>query len=87
MITLLKILIKDRDKMVLRFEQDSSLYNCKSVVNIFEYKCMRILELSNKLYPEKDRAVIEWDGLDKGSFVGDHRDIILDCIMNEYNRN
>lgn len=87
MITRLKELIIERDYIAMIAEYNQ--YKCCNELFIakFEAVCLEILELSNKLYPKKDRALIEWDGLNQGSFVGDHRDLIMDCIINEYNRN
>lgn len=87
MITRLKELIIERDYYAMLAECDQ--YKCcdEYFMAKFEAVCLEILELSNKLYPERDRAVIEWDGLNQGSFVGDHKDIIMDAITNEYNRN
>lgn len=87
MILRLKELIIERDyiAMVAAYNQ----YKCCNELFIakFEAVCLEILEISNKLYPEKDRAVIELDGLNEGSFVGDHRDLIMDFIINEYKKN
>lgn len=87
MINKLKSLIKERDKLIIVAE--SNYYACcdTKFIDNFEAICLEILELSNKLYTKKERAVIEWDGLEKGTYNGDHRDLVMDCIINEVSRN
>lgn len=87
MLKRLKELIARRDFLAVVATFHPHKYSDIHFHNEVETVCAEILEISNSIYYEKERAVIEWDGLEKGAFIGDSLDLVLDNLVNEVNRN
>lgn len=87
MLKRLKELIARRSFLEVVASVHPHKYSDEHFINEIENVCAEIADISTFLYPERDRAVIEWDGLGKGAFRGDAFDLVFDNLVNEVNRN